>query len=155
MINFSELWQYATSPKGAGKLEAAGDILQYAIAWVAIVAVALKGSVPLAHAWLYAGICQIVVVEGLKRALNNTTLGPRPNGGEHSFPSGHTAGAFFGAAFITAAWGWTWGAVPLLLAAITGLSRVVSHNHWPRDVVAGAIIASTCAYVAVQHMTGI
>jgi membrane-associated phospholipid phosphatase len=154
MINFSELWQYMMSPKGAGKLEALGDVLQYAIAWAAIVLVAFTGNVLLAHAWLYAGLCQIIVVEGLKRALNHTTLGTRPNGSDHSFPSGHTAGAFFGAAFITVVWGIWWGIIPLALAVLTGISRVVSKNHWPRDVVAGAIIASVCSYTAVHHLLG-
>jgi membrane-associated phospholipid phosphatase len=154
MINFNELWQYILTAKGAGKLEAIGDILQYAIAWFALIVVALSGDVVLAHAWLYAGISQIILVETLKRGLNHTTLGMRPNGGPHSFPSGHTAGAFFGATFITVAYGIWWGTIPLILAAVTGLSRVVAHKHWTRDVIAGAIIATTCSYTIIHHMTG-
>lgn len=154
MINFSELWRYLISPNDMMKLEVAGDILQYAIAWIAILAVAFTGNVLLAHAWVYAGLCQIVVVEGLKMALNHTTLGTRPNGNDGSFPSGYTAGAFFGATFITVVWGIWWGFIPMLLATATGVSRITSHNHWPRDVMAGAIIALVCVYTAVHHLLG-
>lgn len=56
-----------------------------------------------------------------------------------SFPSNHTASAFVLAltAFRLSA---ALGAVMLLLACLTGLSRVSAGLHWPSDVAAGALL---------------
>jgi len=64
----------------------------------------------------------------------------RPNGGGQSFPSGHTSMAFAGAEFIRKEYGWGWGAPSYLAASYVGWSRVETHNHWTRDVLAGAAI---------------
>jgi hypothetical protein len=69
---------------------------------------------------------------------------PRPYGGNHSFPSGHTATAFVGSHIIykefkdSSPWiaytGYTMG-------AITAGARVAHDKHWVSDVMAGAGIA--------------
>jgi len=65
----------------------------------------------------------------------------RPNGGHQSFPSGHTASAFAGAAFLQRRYGWKVGVPACFAATFVGYSRVESHNHYTSDVVAGAAIA--------------
>ncbi len=64
----------------------------------------------------------------------------RPNGGQGSFPSGHTSVAFAGAEFIRKEYGIWWGIPAYLTAGYVGWSRVISNNHYPRDVLAGAAI---------------
>ncbi len=64
----------------------------------------------------------------------------RPDGGRHSFPSGHTSMAFAGAESIRKAYGWGWGAPALLAAGFVGWSRVETHRHYTRDVLFGAAI---------------
>ncbi|WP_205527246.1 phosphatase PAP2 family protein [Solimonas sp. K1W22B-7] len=77
-----------------------------------------------------------VATYGLKYAVD----AERPNGGPRSFPSGHTASAFMGAEFIRKEYGWGWGVPAYLTAGWVGYSRVETHNHYWRDVVAGALI---------------
>ncbi|MGH8252905.1 MAG: phosphatase PAP2 family protein [Steroidobacteraceae bacterium] len=77
-----------------------------------------------------------VVTQTLKYAFNET----RPDGGSHSFPSGHTALAFTGAEFIRKEYGWRWGLPAYAVATYVGWSRVESREHYSRDVLAGAAI---------------
>jgi membrane-associated phospholipid phosphatase len=147
MFNFNELWDYVRVPGTVQKFERVGDLLQYVVPWVAIALVAFIGTPALAWAWLYTCGATVIIVSVLKYALNSTWLGTRPNGGEHSFPSGHTSGAFSGAWFILYAFGPVAAAIPLVAAVITGLSRVAAKKHWWRDVLTGATIA-----LAVTHV---
>lgn len=78
----------------------------------------------------------VVVTQALKFSFNER----RPNGGDHSFPSGHTSFAFTGAEFIRKEYGWWWGAPAYALASYVGYSRVRSREHYTHDVVAGALI---------------
>lgn len=79
----------------------------------------------------------------------------RPDSTAHnSFPSGHTATAFAGAAFLAAEYGQTspWYAIAgYSVAGATGLLRVYNNRHWFSDVVAGAgvgILSTRLAYWA-------
>lgn len=72
----------------------------------------------------------------LKPLVNET----RPNGGAHSFPSGHTASAFAGAGFLQRRYGWSYGLPAYVAAALTGVSRVEGNYHWSADVLTGALI---------------
>lgn len=78
----------------------------------------------------------ILITHALKYGFNET----RPNGGKHSFPSGHTSAAFTGAEFIRKEYGWWWGLPAYAVASYVGWSRVESREHYTRDVVAGAAI---------------
>jgi membrane-associated phospholipid phosphatase len=67
-----------------------------------------------------------------------------------SFPSGHTASAFaFATAVgqrIPALW------IPLRgLALLVGYSRIHTGVHYPGDVVAGAVIGSTCGWTVARR----
>lgn len=69
-----------------------------------------------------------------------------------SFPSGHTASAFAGATAILVH-DRRWGAVALVYAALVGISRLYLCVHWPTDVVAGAIVGSAVALLAIWFMS--
>ncbi|MDA0565697.1 phosphatase PAP2 family protein [Streptomonospora sp. S1-112] len=72
----------------------------------------------------------------------------RPNGS--SFPSGHTAAAV---GFTAAAAGVSpaWGAACAVPAALVALERVHAASHYPSDVVTGAAIGATGAWL-VHHV---
>lgn len=84
----------------------------------------------------------------LKELVNNT----RPNGGSHSFPSGHTTHAFTGATVFylsmrkehpVLAYA---GFIP---ASLTGAYRMIKDKHWVSDVLFGAglgILSATLVY---------
>ena len=78
----------------------------------------------------------ILATETLKFAVNEK----RPNGGDHSFPSGHTSFAFTGAEFIRKNCAWWWGVPAYGIASYVGYSRVRSREHYTHDVLAGALI---------------
>jgi len=74
----------------------------------------------------------------------------RPDGTDQlSFPSGHTAGSFFGAGYIYQRYGPKWGVPALVMASYTGFSRVYGQKHFAGDALSGASIAmlSTLAFV--------
>lgn len=77
-----------------------------------------------------------LVTEALKRSIDAR----RPNGDMRSFPSGHASIAFSGAEFIRHEYGWAWGAPAYLAAGFVAWSRVETHYHYTRDVLAGAAI---------------
>ncbi len=123
-------------------MEDFGDIGQYALPLSAF-ALSLatqdyKGSAEFAEEFsLTMGIVCV-----LKPLLNQ----PRPNQGKWSFPSGHTASAFTGAAYIQRKYGWVYGVPAYIAAAGVGYSRVEAKKHWIRDVCAGAAIAVSSNY---------
>lgn len=90
-----------------------------------------------------ASIGELAVTELLKSAVHEQ----RPNGGEHSFPSGHAAGAFALAKVMADShpkWkGWSYG-----LAAGVAWSRVDLRAHHGYDVAAGALIGVGAGYLA-------
>jgi membrane-associated phospholipid phosphatase len=77
-----------------------------------------------------------VVTKSLKYTVDET----RPDGGSHSFPSGHTSMAFTGAEFIRKQYGTAWGAPAYLAAGFVAWSRVEANRHYTHDVLAGAAI---------------
>jgi membrane-associated phospholipid phosphatase len=91
-----------------------------------------KGVLQLAEA--YASATAVVYI--LKPTVDRT----RPNGGHYSFPSGHAASAFAGAAFLQIRYGWAYGAPAYALATYVAWSRVHSKQHYTTDVLAGGAI---------------
>jgi membrane-associated phospholipid phosphatase len=122
---------------GADDTSRAGDVTAVLIpAAAATGAIALKDHEGLRQLTeVFAASLAVVYV--LKYSVNRT----RPDGGHHSFPSGHAASAFAGAAFLQRRYGWKIGVPASLAAVFVGYSRVESHRHYTSDVVAGAAIS--------------
>lgn len=76
------------------------------------------------------------VTYGLKGSIDKK----RPNGEDHSFPSGHTSVSFQSAAFIHLRYGPNYAIPAYLGACIVGYSRIEGDYHYLEDVVAGALI---------------
>jgi len=84
-----------------------------------------------------------VITHSLKRIINKE----RPNGGDYSFPSGHTSAAFTGAAFIERKYGLKYGIPSYLLASYVGWSRIHANKHDKWDILGGAILGIGSAYI--------
>lgn len=86
-----------------------------------------------------------VVVFGMKRIINKK----RPNGGNHSFPSGHTALSFTSATYLFKRYGWEYGVPATALAAFVGYSRFGTDEpvHYFSDVAAGAALGALTAWI--------
>lgn len=92
--------------------------------------------------FLKAFASTFLITHGLKRIIDKT----RPNGGRHSFPSGHTSAAFMGAAFLEKRHGWSVGIPAYLLASYVGWTRVEAKQHDEWDVFVGATIGIVSSY---------
>ena len=90
------------------------------------------------------------VTYGLKYGINEK----RPNGGDHSMPSGHTSISFTAAEYLRKRYGWEYGAPAYAAASWVAYSRVESHTHWPKDVVAGAGIGIVSSYIFTRPYKG-
>ena len=100
-----------------------------------------------ARIFILGTVIYVGTTQGLKYAINET----RPNGTEHSFPSGHTATAFFGATLLAKEYGenYPWIAVGgYTLAGTTAFLRMANNKHWASDVLMGAGIGIASAEIA-------
>jgi membrane-associated phospholipid phosphatase len=80
--------------------------------------------------------------EALKYSVHET----RPDGGSHSFPSGHASSAFAGASYLMFRYGWEYGVPAYVAASAVAWSRVDNHHHHWKDVIASAALANVSAY---------
>ncbi|MDN2480844.1 phosphatase PAP2 family protein [Vibrio agarivorans] len=100
-------------------------------------------------AWLHddpQGAKQLALSVGATQAIvhgaKNVVGRVRPNGNSTmSFPSGHTAAAFSGAAFLQSRYGSAWGIPAYAAASFVGLSRMHGNRHYADDVLAAAGIS--------------
>jgi membrane-associated phospholipid phosphatase len=90
------------------------------------------------------------VTYGLKYTVNET----RPNGGKHSFPSGHTSISFSAAEFMRGRYGWEYGIPAYATAVFVAYSRVESRQHHIQDVIAGAGIGILSSYLFTTPYKG-
>ena len=130
-------------------LEISGDVLQLALPATALTSTFFYQSDDKAYlqfAKSYA--VTVITVFSLKYIINK----PRPNGGKYGFPSGHTAAAFSGAAFLQKRYGWKAGIPAYLLAGFTGYTRIKANKHDIYDVLAGAGIGIINAYIFVKPL---
>jgi membrane-associated phospholipid phosphatase len=120
----------------ADDIERTGDIGAVILpAGAAVGALVIKDHQGLGQLAL-AYVSTMAIVYMLKPTVDRT----RPDGGGQSFPSGHAASAFVGAAFLQRRYGWRFGVPAYALATYVGWSRVEADRHHPSDVVAGAAI---------------
>jgi membrane-associated phospholipid phosphatase len=77
----------------------------------------------------------------------------RPDGGSQSFPSGHSASAFAGAAFLQRRYGWSYGVPAYAVATFVAYSRVESKRHWTSDVIAGGAIGIVSNLVFTHRLS--
>ena len=115
-----------------------GDIMQIALPALGLGATYIYDDREGRKQWLYTGVTAI----GTTTVLKGVYAKMRPNFSESrtSFPSGHTTGAFFGAAFLDQRYGKWWGIPSYTAAAITAYSRIQSDNHFVDDTLMGASV---------------
>lgn len=75
--------------------------------------------------------------------------------GDHSFPSGHSAGSFACAWAFFRAYKKKWGVPALVLAALVSLSRLYVGVHYPTDVLGGVVIGCGVATLAMMIVKAI
>jgi membrane-associated phospholipid phosphatase len=124
-----------------------GDVLRYALPASALgYSLAVKDTGG-AKRWALSVGSAALLTEGLKYAVGRPRPYQEPSERGLSFPSGHTAMAFAGAAYWQRRYGWKTGAPAYALAAAVGYSRVWSGNHYRSDVLAGAAIGTVFPYL--------
>lgn len=128
----------------------AGDVIQILLPAAALGAAMYKGDSEGEKQWLYSTGSTLAATQALKLSVNHTAWGERPNGGQMSFPSGHTSSACSGAFFIGRRYGWQYGAPAMLPAAFVAYSRVDEDLHHWRDVIAGCALAGGFAWYFVS-----
>lgn len=96
--------------------------------------------------FLYSMIATQVVTHTVKRTLNRE----RPNGGDFSFPSGHTSCAFQAASFLHFKYGWKVGLPSFALAGFVGWSRFHADKHYISDILAGAALGVFMSYICIE-----
>jgi membrane-associated phospholipid phosphatase len=120
----------------ADALETSGDLLQILLPATAYGMTWLKEDPVGRHSFLTGFATTLGITYGLKLSIHKK----RPKGGEMAFPSGHTAAAFGGAAFIARRYGWRLGLPAYIGALLVGHSRIAAEKHDPEDVFAGALV---------------
>ncbi len=138
-----------TNPSGAwaaDRIEQAGDILPLGLVVAAVATTAVRHDAE--GFWQYgkSEALTLSVSSVLKYAVSEE----RPNGGNHSFPSGHAALSFSSAEFLCKRYGWQYGLPAYAVASFVGYSRVESDNHYLHDVLAGAAIGIASSYLLTK-----
>jgi len=101
-----------------------------------------------------------ILMTVMVRVLKATVDEERPNGGSHSFPSGHTAQAFVAATFMHKELGHksVWYSIGAYSMATTvGVFRILNDSHWISDVLVGAglgILSTNIAYATHRYRWG-
>jgi hypothetical protein len=132
----------AALPLGAAcaseSLQRAGDFLRFALPATGLAATVVYRDEAGLTQWFWSGATTLTFV-GVGKALGEKTRPDQTSA--TSYPSGHTAWAFWGASFLDTRYGTAWGAPAYALAALTAYSRIEADKHYPDDVLAGASIA--------------
>jgi len=134
------------------------DYIQYApgVAVYALNAFEIKGKNKFGNRTAIV-VKSLLVNELMVSSLKVWVNEERPNGGEHSFPSGHTSVAFALAHFMHKEYGERsiWYSIGAYSCATTvGFIRVAKNAHWISDVFAGAgfgILSTELVYLTHQY----
>lgn len=138
------------------KFEAFGDLFKLMPLYVAIATISIQDWKGLLQLSLGTLATQLTT-EGIKsldewyaRRGNESSMMWARRPGFNDFkgmPSGHSAGAFSGAAFVYYRYGWKAAIAPIVLATLTAASRVQAKKHSILQVSIGAGIAWGFAYL--------
>lgn len=123
-------------------IEQAGDIIQIAIPAIAYGATFYYNDDVGREQFYKAFGTNMATTYALKYTIDKK----RPNGGNHSFPSGHTSAAFQGAAFIHKRYGIDYAIPAYVGATFVGYSRIEAKKHDVVDVLAGAGIGMASSF---------
>ncbi len=134
----------------ADTIEKSGDILQFVIPSVAYGTTFYLNDKEGRNQFYKSFATSLGTTYALKYSINKQ----RPNGGNHSFPSGHTSAAFQGASFIHKRYGIKYAIPAYIAAAFVGYSRVESDNHYTEDVLAGAAIGIVSSFYFTKPYKG-
>ncbi len=116
----------------------AGDTLQFAIPLTGLFAAWLHDDAQGAKQLALSVAASQAIVQSTKHIVNRR----RPNDASNmSFPSGHAAAAFSGAAFLQSRYGAAWGIPAYAAASFVGLSRMHGNRHHADDILAAASIS--------------
>jgi membrane-associated phospholipid phosphatase len=134
------------------------DYIQYApgVAVYALNAIGVKGKNNFGNRTAIV-VKSLLVNELIVSSLKVWVNEERPNGGEHSFPSGHTSTAFVLAHFMHKEYGdrSIWYSIGAYSCATTvGIMRVAKNAHWISDFVAGAgfgMLSTELVYLTHQY----
>ena len=90
-----------------------------------------------------------LVTQGIKYSVGRT----RPNGGSHSFPSGHSSAAFATAGIVDAHFGWKVGVPAYAMSSWIAWSRVRDQAHYLSDIIWGSALGLSVsrAVIAGHH----
>lgn len=134
----------------ADGVETAGNILQFVVPALSFGTIAWKHDKPGAVQLLKSYALSM----GTTYLLKVTVPEERPDGGQHSFPSGHTCDVFTAAEFMRVRYGFKWGLPFYLTGVFVGYSRVESKQHYWWDVVAGAGIGIVSSHLFTHPYHG-
>ncbi|HAM71880.1 MAG TPA: PAP2 family protein [Verrucomicrobiales bacterium] len=136
--------------RGAGATELSGDVLQFALPAAALGLTAWYEDRTGAIEFAESAAATLAVTYTLKYTVSER----RPNGGAHSFPSGHTSISFASAEFMRKRYGWEYGVPAYAAATWVAYSRVASRQHHTYDVVAGGAIGILSSYLLTREYQG-
>src|SRR5882762_5276399 len=136
--------------RASDRIELAGDVLQYLLpASAAGLTLGYKDGEGALQLGESVGLT-LGVTYGLKYSIDER----RPNGGRHSFPSGHSSISFSSAEFMRKRYGWEYGVPAYAAASFVAYSRVEARQHRPQDVAAGAAIGIVSSYIFTKPYKG-
>jgi membrane-associated phospholipid phosphatase len=94
-----------------------------------------------------ADLIEAQAVTGLMTQVLKVTVDrTRPNGGGHSFPSGHASATFATAGVIARRFGCRYGSIAYAAAGYVAASRITDRQHYPSDVIFGAALGIAGAH---------
>lgn len=148
-----------TNAGAADNIQASGNVLQIALPALALGASLGHRNEVDGSLWDRNGTLQFgesaALTLGVTYALKYSVNEKRPNGGSHSFPSGHTSISFSSAEFLRERYGWKWGMPAYAAASWVAYSRVESRQHRVQDVIAGAGIGILSSRIFTKPFKGL
>ncbi|HIJ98365.1 TPA: phosphatase PAP2 family protein [archaeon] len=106
-------------------------------------------------------VLDFAIISGIVYGLKFFIRAPRPNFTgelpfyETSFPSGHSARAFFYSVILSQRFRGLFQYLLYLLAILTAIGRIVTAEHFPIDVFVGSIIGFGVSWFSIKYQNKI